>query len=64
MFQPLYSWEHIPQRIESKDSKTDRCTPVFIAVLITIAKMEPLKSVNRWIKKMWNIYVKRNIIHF
>ena len=40
-------------------------TPKFITGLITIAKMwEPPKSVNRWIKKMWNIYVKRNIIHF
>ena len=38
---------------------------MFVAVLITTAKMwEPPKSINRWIKKMWNIYVKKNIILF
>ena len=53
-----------PKELKAR-TQADRCTPMFIAVLITIAKMwEPPKPINRWIFKMWNIYVKRNIIHF
>ena len=37
----------------------DRCTPIFIAVLFTIAKIwkQPkCPSLDEWIKKMWYIY--------
>ena len=37
----------------------DRCTPMFIAALFTIAKnwKQPnCPSVDKWIKKMWYIY--------
>ena len=37
----------------------DRCTPMFIAALFTIAKkwkQPKCPSVNEWIKKMWYIY--------
>ena len=37
----------------------DRCTPVFIAALFTIAKnwkQPKCLSVDEWIKKMWYIY--------
>ena len=37
----------------------DRCTPMFIAALFTIAKIwkQPrCPSVDEWIKKMWYIY--------
>ena len=39
--------------------KRDKCTPMFIAVLLTIAKVwkEPkCPSTNVWIKKTWYIY--------
>ena len=52
----------------------DTCTPVFIAVLLTIAKIwKQLKcpSTDEWIKKMWHIRtmeyysaIKRNEIEF
>ena len=50
-------------RIYSKKSETliqkNICTPMFIAVLFTIAKIrkEPkCPSVNKWFKKLWYIY--------
>ena len=39
----------------------DRCTPVFIAVLITITrlwKQPKFPSTEEWIKKMWYIYTR------
>ena len=39
--------------------KKDRCTPMFIAALFTIAKnwkQPKCPSVDDWIKKMWHIY--------
>jgi hypothetical protein len=38
---------------------TDYCTPIFIAVLFTIAKLwnQPTcPSMDKWIKKVWDIY--------
>ena len=38
----------------------DTCTPVFIAVLFTIArtwKQPKCPSTDEWIKKMWHIYI-------
>ena len=34
------------------------CTPMFIAVLFTIAKIWKCPSTDEWIKKMWYIYTK------
>ena len=41
----------------------DRCTPMFIAALFTIAKnwkQPKFPSVDKWIKKMWYIYTQWN----
>ena len=43
----------------TKDTKSGRCTPMFIAALSTITKLwrEPkCPSTDEWIKKMWNTY--------
>ena len=42
----------------------DTCTPVFTAALFTIArtwKKPKCPSIERWIKKMWNMYTQCNI---
>ena len=42
------------------------CTPMFIAAMSTIAKSwKELRcpSTDEWIKKMWSIYIQRNISH-
>ena len=37
----------------------DICTPMFIAVLVTIAKKQPKYSLtDEWIKKIWYIHTK------
>ena len=49
---------YLPQRYKCSDLK-GTCTPVFIAVMSTIAKLwkEPrFPSTEEWIKKMWYIY--------
>ena len=53
MIQPSVSWAYIWRETWFK------CTPVFIAVLFTVAKTrKPPKcpSTDEWIKKMWYIY--------
>ena len=43
--------------------RRDTCTPTFIAILSTIAKVrkEPTcPSMDEWIKKMWHIYTMEN----
>ena len=46
-----------------KETKTliqkDKCTPMFIAAVFTIAKIwkkPKFLLIDRWIKKMWDIY--------
>ena len=42
----------------------DTCTPMFIAALFTIArswKQPKCPSTDKWIKKMWYIYIQGNI---
>ena len=44
---------------EALQSEKDRCTPMFIAALFTIAKIwkhPKCPSVDEWIKKMWYIF--------
>ena len=65
--------------IQSKDSETpaqkDKCTPMFIAALFTIAKIWKLPkcpSVDEWIEKLWYIYTmeynaavkRKKLLHF
>ena len=43
----------------------DTCTPIFIAALLTIAKVwkEPkCPSMDEWMKKMWYIYVYNDVL--
>ena len=57
MIQQFHSWAYIQKR--QKLIQKDPCTPMFIAVLFTIAKtFKQLKFPSRdeWIKKMWYIY--------
>ena len=50
---------HIPKNIPK-----DTCTPMFIAALLTVAKIwkqtkRPSTSTNEWIKKMWYVYTMK-----
>ena len=50
-----------PKNAEIKFEK-DRCTPMFIAALFTIAKnwkQPKCPSIDEWIKKMWYIYTMK-----
>ena len=54
--------------IYTKDTKTlilrNTCTPVFIAALLTTAKLwkEPKCPYDEWIKKIWYIYIYNGIL--
>jgi len=56
MIQQSYSWAYILRKLILKDT----CTPMFIAVLFTIAKTWKQRKcplTDEWIKKMWCIYI-------
>ena len=55
MIQQSHFWAYIQRK---KMIRKDTCTPLFIAVLLTIAKMwkQPkCPSTEEWVKKMWYI---------
>ena len=48
-----------PKKMETLIQK-DICTPVFIAALLTIAKIHKqpkCPTIDKWIKKMWYVYI-------
>ena len=52
-----------PEKMKTAIQK-DTCTPMFIAALFTIAKtwkQPKCLSTDKWIKKMWYIYIQWNI---
>ena len=62
----IHFWDkscHWPY-IQGKLIQKDRCTPMFIAALFTVAKtwkQSKCPSTDEWIKKMWYIYMQWNI---
>ena len=43
----------------------DTCTPIFVAILVKIAKtwkQPKCPSTDEWIKKMWYIYIYKGIL--
>ena len=50
--------------LEKTIIQKDTCTPLFTAALLTIArtwKQPKCPSTEEWIKKIWYIYIQRNI---
>ena len=58
MTQRFCCWKYTPKSPETPIQK-NLCTPMFIAVLFTIAKcwkQPKCPSANEWIQKLWYIY--------
>ena len=54
MTQQCHSWAYTPRKPELRD----KCTPIFIAALFTIArtwKQPRCPSADEWIRKLWYI---------
>jgi hypothetical protein len=59
MIQQSHSWGYTQRNATQVTSEAPTCTPMFIAVLFTIAKLRKqprCPTIDEWIKKMWYLY--------